>query len=149
MSFLFGQNCRMIIRILKIKIERFSENCSISAVLCEWNDKEVYDTTGLISGTSAQVLEAGKWTKFEGTYKIPSGAKKVVIRILEQGDWQEPGSCIMGKYYVANVSMKRSQNQNRRSKRTFRIGKHPLQEVLELVRSQVLPSCQVRFQMIR
>lgn len=48
------------------------------------NDKEVYDTTGLISGTSAQVLEAGKWTKFEGTYKIPSGAKKVVIRILEQ-----------------------------------------------------------------
>lgn len=75
------------------------------------NDKEVYDTTGLISGTSVQVLEVGKWTKFEGTYKIPSGAKKVVIRILEQGDWQEPGSCIMGKYYVANVSMKRSQNQ--------------------------------------
>lgn len=71
------------------------------------NDKEVYDTTGLISGTSAQVLEAGKWTKFEGTYKIPSDAKKVVIRILEQGDWQEPGSCIMGKYYVANVSMKK------------------------------------------
>ena len=71
------------------------------------NDKEVYDATGLISGTSAQVLEAGKWTKFEGTYKIPSGAKKVVIRILEQGDWQEPGSCIMGKYYVANVSMKK------------------------------------------
>ena len=71
------------------------------------NDKEVYDTTGLISGTSAQVLEAGKWTKFEGTYKIPSGAKKVVIRILEQGDWQEPGSCIMGKYYVANVSMRK------------------------------------------
>lgn len=71
------------------------------------NDKEVYDTTGLISGTSAQILEAGKWTKFEGTYKIPSGAKKVVIRILEQGDWQEPGSCIMGKYYVANVSMKK------------------------------------------
>ena len=56
------------------------------------NDKEVYDTTGLISGTSVQVLEVGKWTKFEGTYKIPSGAKKVVIRILEQGDWQEPGS---------------------------------------------------------
>lgn len=71
------------------------------------NDKEVYDTTGLISGTSAQVLEAGKWTKFEGTYKIPSGAKKVVIRILEQGDWQDPKSCIMGKYYVANVSMKK------------------------------------------
>lgn len=71
------------------------------------NDEEVYDTTGLISGTSAQVLEAGKWTKFEGTYKIPSGAKKVVIRILEQGDWQEKGSCIMGKYYVANVSMKK------------------------------------------
>lgn len=69
--------------------------------------KQEYDTTGLISGTSAQVLEAGKWTKFEGTYKIPSGAKKVVIRILEQGDWQEPGSCIMGKYYVANVSMKK------------------------------------------
>ena len=71
------------------------------------NDNEVYDTTGLISGTSAQVLKAGKWTKFEGTYKIPSGAKKVVIRILEQGDWQEPGSCIMGKYYVANVSMRK------------------------------------------
>ena len=71
------------------------------------NDKEEYDTTGLISGTSAQVLEIGKWTKFEGTYKIPSGAKKVVIRILEQGDWQEAGSCIMGKYYVANVSMKK------------------------------------------
>ena len=71
------------------------------------NDKEVYDTTGLISGTSAQVLEAGKWTKFEGTYKIPSGAKKVVIRILEQGDWQDKNSCIMGKYYVANVSMKK------------------------------------------
>lgn len=71
------------------------------------NDKEVYDTTGLISGTSAQVLEAGKWTKFEGTYKIPSSAKKVVIRILEQGDWQEKGSCIMGKYYVANVSMRK------------------------------------------
>lgn len=35
-EFSFGQNCRMIIRILKIKIERFSENCSISAVLCEW-----------------------------------------------------------------------------------------------------------------
>ena len=67
--------------------------------------KQEYDTTGLISGTSAQILEAGKWTKFEGTYKIPSGAKKVVIRILEQGNWQEPGSCIMGKYYVANVSM--------------------------------------------
>ena len=59
--------------------------------------KQEYDTTGLISGTSAQILEAGKWTKFEGTYKIPSGAKKVVIRILEQGNWQEPGSCIMGK----------------------------------------------------
>ena len=71
------------------------------------NDKEVYDTTGLISGTSAQVLEVGKWTKFEGTYKIPSDAKKVVIRILEQGDWQEAGSCIMGKYYVANVSMRK------------------------------------------
>lgn len=71
------------------------------------NDKEVYDTTGLISGTSAQVLEPEKWTKFEGTYKIPSGAKKVVIRILEQGDWQDPKSCIMGKYYVANVSMKK------------------------------------------
>ena len=71
------------------------------------NDKEVYDTTGLISGTSAQVLEAGKWTKFEGTYKIPSSAKKVVIRILEQGDWQDQNSCIMGKYYVANVSMKK------------------------------------------
>lgn len=71
------------------------------------NDKEVYDTTGLISGTSAQVLEVGKWTKFEGTYKIPSGAKKVVIRILEQGDWQDQNSCIMGKYYVANVSMKK------------------------------------------
>lgn len=71
------------------------------------NDKEVYDTTGLISGTSAQVLEVGKWTKFEGTYKIPSGAKKVVIRILEQGDWQDTTSCIMGKYYVANVSMKK------------------------------------------
>ena len=69
--------------------------------------KQEYDTTGLSSGTSAQILEAGKWTKFEGTYKIPSGAKKVVIRILEQGDWQEPGSCIMGKYYVANVSMKK------------------------------------------
>ena len=69
--------------------------------------KQEYDTTGPISGTSAQILEAGKWTKFEGTYKIPSGAKKVVIRILEQGDWQEPGSCIMGKYYVANVSMKK------------------------------------------
>ena len=69
--------------------------------------KQEYDTPGLISGTSAQILEAGKWTKFEGTYKIPSGAKKVVIRILEQGDWQEPGSCIMGKYYVANVSMKK------------------------------------------
>lgn len=69
--------------------------------------KQEYDTTGLIFGTSAQILEAGKWTKFEGTYKIPSGAKKVVIRILEQGDWQEPGSCIMGKYYVANVSMKK------------------------------------------
>lgn len=71
------------------------------------NDKEEYDTTGLISGTSAQVLEVGKWTKFEGTYKIPSDAKKVVIRILEQGDWQEAGSCIMGKYYVANVSMRK------------------------------------------
>lgn len=71
------------------------------------NDKAVYDTTGLISGTSAQVLKVGKWTKFEGTYKIPSGAKKVVIRILEQGDWQEEGSCIMGKYYVANVSMRK------------------------------------------
>lgn len=71
------------------------------------NDKEVYDTTGLISGTSAQVLEVGKWTKFEGTYKIPSGAKKVVIRILEQGDWQDTTSCIKGKYYVANVSMKK------------------------------------------
>lgn len=69
--------------------------------------KQEYDTTGLISGTSAQILEAGKWTKFEGTYKIPSGAKKVVIRILEQGNWQEPDSCIMGKYYVANVSMKK------------------------------------------
>ena len=69
--------------------------------------KQEYDTTGLISGTSAQILEAGKWTKFEGTYKIPSDAKKVVIRILEQGDWQEAGSCIMGKYYVANVSMKK------------------------------------------
>lgn len=69
--------------------------------------KQEYDTTGLISGTSAQVLEVGKWTKFEGTYKIPSGAKKVVIRILEQGDWQKTDSCIMGKYYVANVSMKK------------------------------------------
>ena len=69
--------------------------------------KQEYDTTGLIAGTSAQVLEPEKWTKFEGTYKIPSGAKKVVIRILEQGDWQDPKSCIMGKYYVANVSMKK------------------------------------------
>lgn len=64
------------------------------------NDEEVYDTTGLISGTSTQVLEAGKWTKFEGTYKIPSGAKKVVIRILEQGDWQEPGSCILSLIHI-------------------------------------------------
>ena len=40
----------------------------------------------VISGSSPRrFLTAGKWTKFEGTYKIPSGAKKVVIRILEQG----------------------------------------------------------------
>ena len=70
-------------------------------------DEQVYDTTGLLSGTSAQILEVGKWRKFEGTYKIPSGAKSVVIRILEQGDWKETGSCIMGKYYVANVSMRK------------------------------------------
>ena len=113
------------------------------------NDKEVYDTTGLISGTSVQVLEVGKWTKFEGTYKIPSGAKKVVIRILEQGDWQEPGSCIMGKYYVANVSMKKITKPKPEIEENIPDWKASVTGSLELVRSQVLPSCQVRFQMIR
>lgn len=60
-----------------------------------------------ISGTASQRLTPGKWTKFEGKFKIQAAGdiKQVVIRIIEQGTNYGSGICVLGEYYVAGVSM--------------------------------------------
>lgn len=61
-----------------------------------------------ISGTSSQRLTPGKWTKFEGKFKIQAAGdiKQVVIRIIEQGTNYGSGICVLGEYYVTGVSMR-------------------------------------------
>jgi len=60
-----------------------------------------------LSGDVSQQLTPGKWTKFEGTFKVASASdiEKVVIRILEQGTNYGEGDCVMGEYYVTGVSL--------------------------------------------
>lgn len=60
-----------------------------------------------ITGSASQRLTPGKWTKFEGTFRIAatSDIKQVVIRIIEQGTNYGSGVCVLGEYYVAGVSM--------------------------------------------
>lgn len=61
-----------------------------------------------IQGTSSQTLEPGKWTKYEGTFKLNNGKapEQVVIRLLEQGTNYGQGDCVKGEYYVTGVSLK-------------------------------------------
>lgn len=61
-----------------------------------------------IQGTSSQTLEPGKWTKYEGTFKLNNGKapEQVVIRLLEQGTNYGQGECVMGEYYVTGVTLK-------------------------------------------
>lgn len=60
-----------------------------------------------ITGLASQRLTPGKWTKFEGTFKIQASGdiKQVVIRIIEQGTNYGSGICVLGDYYIAGVSM--------------------------------------------
>ena len=63
-----------------------------------------------LSGTSSQALEVGEWTKYSGTFTIPKGVEKVVIRIIEQGTEygdETKGKCVKGDYYITGVSMKK------------------------------------------
>lgn len=61
-----------------------------------------------IQGTSSQTLEPGKWTKYEGTFKLSNGKapEQVVIRLLEQGTNYGQGDCVKGAYYVTGVTLK-------------------------------------------
>lgn len=61
-----------------------------------------------IQGTSSQILEPGKWTKYEGTFKLSNGKapEQVVIRLLEQGTNYGQGDCVKGEYYVTGVTLK-------------------------------------------
>ena len=64
-----------------------------------------------LSGNLSQELEAGKWTKFSGTFSVShSGTiKQVVIRIIEQGtgygDIAAGAECVKGDFYITGVSM--------------------------------------------
>lgn len=60
-----------------------------------------------ISGSSSQTLTPGEWTKYSGTFKIPSGEQpeEVVIRIIEQGTNYGQGDCVKGDYCLAAFSM--------------------------------------------
>ncbi|MBR4083210.1 MAG: endo-1,4-beta-xylanase [Lachnospiraceae bacterium] len=61
-----------------------------------------------IQGTASQTLEPGKWTKYEGTFKLNNGKapEQVVIRLLEQGTNYGQGDCVKGEYYVTGVTLK-------------------------------------------
>ena len=65
-----------------------------------------------LSGNLSQTLEAGKWTKYEGTFNVTHDADidKVVIRVIEQGTEYgdvSKGQCVKGDYYITGVSMKK------------------------------------------
>lgn len=61
--------------------------------------------SGELKGTVEQVLEPGKWTKFEGTFTPAYGApiEQIVIRLLEQGTNYGSGVCTLGSYYATGV----------------------------------------------
>ncbi len=60
-----------------------------------------------ITGNPSETLEAGKWTKFAGTFTpmFDGEAEKAVIRIIEQGTDYGNGVCVKGDYYVAGVKL--------------------------------------------
>lgn len=64
-----------------------------------------------LSGNLSQTLEAGKWTKFSGTFSVShSGTiNQVVIRVVEQGteygDIAAGAECVKGDFYITGVSM--------------------------------------------
>ncbi len=64
-----------------------------------------------ITGTASQTLEVGKWTKFEGTFKLEwKGAlEKVLVRVIEQGTNYGNGDCVKGDYYLAGFKMVRTE----------------------------------------
>lgn len=64
-----------------------------------------------ITGTASQTLEVGKWTKFEGTFKVAWKGKldKLVLRIIEQGTEYGNGVCVKGDYFLAGFKMIRTQ----------------------------------------
>jgi len=60
-----------------------------------------------LTGTVSQQLTPGKWTRFEGTFKVAAAGDldQVVIRLLEQGTDYGEGDCVKGEYYVTGVSL--------------------------------------------
>lgn len=64
-----------------------------------------------ITGTASQTLEAGKWTKFEGTFKVQwkNSLEKLVIRVIEQGTDYGNGDCVKGDYCLAGFKMVRTE----------------------------------------
>lgn len=61
-----------------------------------------------LTGSCSQQLTPGKWTKFEGKFKVAAAGSmdKVVIRLLEQGTDYGSGVCVLGEYYVTGVSLR-------------------------------------------
>ena len=64
--------------------------------------------SGDLSGQVSQTLEPGVWTKFSGvmTPDMPGEPTEFVIRIIEQGTNYGQGDCVLGEYYVTQVSLK-------------------------------------------
>ncbi|MCQ2555381.1 MAG: endo-1,4-beta-xylanase [Clostridia bacterium] len=60
-----------------------------------------------LRGDVSQQLTPGKWTKFQGTFKVAAAGNldQVVIRLLEQGTNYGEGDCVKGEYYVTGVSL--------------------------------------------
>lgn len=60
-----------------------------------------------LTGDVSQQLTPGKWTKFQGTFKVASAGNldQVVIRLLEQGTNYGEGDCVKGEYYVTGVTL--------------------------------------------
>lgn len=58
-----------------------------------------------IEGNGSQQLNAGEWTKFEGTFAMDYESKpeQVVLRFLEQGTEYGQGVGVMGDYYITGV----------------------------------------------
>ena len=75
------------------------------------NDNYMGGYSADITGTASQTLEVGKWTKFEGTFKVQWTGKldKLVLRIIEQGTNYGNGECVKGDYFLAGFKMIRTE----------------------------------------